>query len=161
MPSLRCPGCQRILKVEESHRGETVRCPLCGRHMVVPRRAEDDEPVDGLTPYRLKNEPDAPRPMPLLTGRDEEDADDEDDYRPIRRRRKRRKASGLPDFLAQWNLDKVLLVGSIGLWFVLLGLALVERGFLIGIFVMGFVLVLLRASGSASSPLRKAWGRAA
>ncbi len=139
MPRMRCPGCQRILQVEESSRGDTVRCPLCRRLFGVARRPEDDEPLDAAAPYQLKNEPDAPRPVPPP-------GEEDDDRPPIRRSRKRRRRKGeadLPDFLAQWNLDKILLVGSVGLWFVLLGLALMQNGFSIGLFAAGLVLVLL------------------
>ena len=126
MPRMRCPGCERILQVDESSRGDTVRCPMCKRPFGVARFPEDDEPLDALTPYGIKNEPDAPRPVPLPG----EEVEEDEDRRPIRRRRRRRKGeANLPDFLSQWNLDKVLLVGSVGLWFVLLGLGSCRTGF--------------------------------
>jgi hypothetical protein len=139
MPRMRCPGCKRILRIDESSRGDVIGCPKCARRFAVPRFAEDDEPLDEPAPYVVKDEPAPPRPsVPKLRDDDEGDED-----RPvIRRRRRRREApTGLPDFLAQWNLDKVLLVGSVGLWFVLLGLALVERGFAIGLFAGGLLLL--------------------
>src|SRR4051812_20912382 len=116
MPRMRCPGCKRILRIGETMRGDVVACPKCQTRFAVPRQAEDDEPLDEPAPYVMKDEPLAPRPMPRI--RDEEE-DDED--RPVIRRRRRRRgaSSGLPDFLEQWNLDKVLLVGSVGVWLVL------------------------------------------
>src|SRR5881398_2616101 len=107
MPRMRCPGCKRILRIDDSKRGDTVACPKCGRRFGVPRFAEDDEPLDEPTPYHVRNEPDAPRPVPLPSGRDDDEEDE--DRPPIRRRRRRRADSRLPDFLAQWNLDKILL----------------------------------------------------
>src|SRR5450755_299228 len=120
MPRMRCPGCERMLRIDESKRGAVVGCPKCQKRFAVPRLAEDDEPLDEPAPYVMKDEPLAPRPMPRMREEDEENED-----RPVIRRKRRRRSSGLPDFLEQWNLDKVLLVGSVGVWLVLLGLAFI------------------------------------
>ena len=55
MPRMRCPGCKRILRIDESMRGDVVGCPKCQRRFAVARLAEDDEPLDDPTPYVMKN----------------------------------------------------------------------------------------------------------
>lgn len=151
MPRMRCPSCKRILRIDESMRGDIIGCPKCARRFAVPRFAEDDEPLDEPAPYAVKDEPLPPRPVPRPRA-DDDEGDEGDEDRPVIRRRQRRREAptGLPDFLAQWNLDKVLLVGSVGVWFVLLGLALVEKGFAIGLFAGG-VLLLFAARVWASA----------
>lgn len=144
MPRMRCPGCKRILRVDESKRGGVIGCPKCRERFAVPRFAEDDEPVDEQpAEYTLKNEPDAPRPKPPPL----EEEDDEDDRPRYRRRGRRRRAasdSGLPEFLTEWNLDKMLLVGSIGVGLVLFGAALVLPPLLFGL--IGAAIVMMTVS---------------
>jgi hypothetical protein len=143
MPRMRCPGCQRVLRVDESKRGDVIGCPKCRERFAVPRFAEDDEPVDEQpAEYALKNEPDAPRPKPPPL--EEEDEDDRPRYRRRGKRRRAASDSGLPDFLTEWNLDKMLLVGSIGVGLVLFGAALVAPPLLFGLF--GAACVMLTVS---------------
>ena len=99
-----------------------IGCPKCRERFAVPRFAEDDEPVDEQPAeyWRQERAGRAPRPKPPPL--EEEDDDD----RPRYRRRAAAaagaaSASGLPDFLTEWNLDKMLLVGSIGVGLVLFG----------------------------------------
>ena len=140
MPRMRCPGCKRILRIDESSRGDVVACPKCRRRFAVPRFAEDDEPLEEQpAQYTIKEEPvTRPKLPPLLR-----EEDDEDDNRPVLRRRRRRAESGLPDFLGEWNFDKALLVGAVGVWFVLCGLALVHPGFLFGLIGGGILMLLV------------------
>jgi DNA-directed RNA polymerase subunit M/transcription elongation factor TFIIS len=139
MPRMRCPGCRRILKIDEANRGNVVACPMCARRFAVPRSAKDDEPVEEQPAHYGVLEDTTPRgPIPLPLGEDEEE---KDEGRPVYRRRNRKRREQMATFMEDYHVGKVLLLGSAGVWLVLLGLALIHPIFAIGLFVGGFVLV--------------------
>jgi predicted Zn finger-like uncharacterized protein len=95
MPRINCPGCEAALRVDESKRGQAVRCPKCQHRFTVPPAeevAEDDEEVElrvverpkERPAYELKDKPAAPRRAPPPARREEED---EEESPPRARRR--------------------------------------------------------------------------
>ena len=158
MLKIKCPGCEAGLRVDESKRGRTVRCPKCEHRFTVPAPPppEDEEeevellvvekpkPKKKRKSYGLKDEPEAPRPMPRYDRDDEEDED-----RPrIRRKRRGKTAVGFAGFLtAEWNLDKIVVVLVAGFWLIFTGLSLVPVIFFLGLLgLFGFGSLMLAAA---------------
>jgi len=149
MLRINCPECDTGLRVDDSKRGRLVRCPKCERKFTVPAPPvleDEEEPEELLVverpkqpkSYGLRDEEDAPRPMPRYNRRSEEDPD-----RPRIRKRGggKRQATGFVGFLqADWNLDKIVVVISAGLWLMLTGLSIVFLPFVLGLFAFGFLM---------------------
>lgn len=93
MPVIKCPDCDKSLKVSDNTIGKRVRCPGCKNPFVVPdvpvvelveeeEEEEDDEEEEAeRVTTRPKQRPQSRRPR--------EDEEDEDDDKPRRRRRPR------------------------------------------------------------------------
>jgi predicted Zn finger-like uncharacterized protein len=117
MPNvIKCPECQKSLRLNESLAGKRVRCPACKQPFLVPggvdeleevppseaeSEEEEDTGVQARRPARRSRpEPDEDeeedeRPARRSRrARDEEDEDDEEEERPRRPRRRRRRGSG-------------------------------------------------------------------
>jgi predicted Zn finger-like uncharacterized protein len=98
MPTvIKCPGCQKPLKLNESQAGKRVRCPACKQVFVVPPAEEelevvDDQEEDGPPPKApgAKRNPAvrAERPVRRSRPAPEEEEDEEEEERPVRRSRR-------------------------------------------------------------------------
>ena len=49
-----CPGCQRKLRVQSEHAGQTARCPICNTVYTVPEATAPVEASDPANRWRLK-----------------------------------------------------------------------------------------------------------
>jgi len=87
--SIKCPECQKSLKVNESLAGKRVRCPACQRRFVVPGAVDELEEVD---PSSLASEAETDSSVqatrPARRPRPQPDEEDEEDERPARRSRR-------------------------------------------------------------------------
>src|SRR4051812_44130570 len=86
---IRCPECNKSLKVGDSVAGKKVRCPGCKHEFTAPGNAEEEEGVSegvATTPSAPKRDRADDEDRPARRERRDPD-EDEDEDRPRRRRR--------------------------------------------------------------------------
>ena len=107
---IKCPECQKSLKLNESLAGKRVRCPACKKPFVVPEMVDELEEVDPSTLASESDEDEAvqaerpagrsrrqpedeeeARPARRSRREPDEEEDEEEEERPRRRRRRRRR----------------------------------------------------------------------
>jgi hypothetical protein len=130
MPNIiKCPECQKSLKLNESLAGKRVRCPACKKPFVVPEmvdeleevdpstlasESEEDEGVQAERPVRRSRrqpeDEDEEEARPARRSRREPDEEDEDDEERPRRPRRRRRRPRAPSSSAPLVLGILSLV---------------------------------------------------
>ncbi len=140
MPEIvRCPQCERQLRVPEDLLGKKVKCPTCGETFTAgaeapekpapPAREEEPRPrsrtsVQRDEDYEREKRPSrASRPLSLPGERDDEDDEetDDDEDRPRRRRRRGRRKAAAAEMV---NAPGILLMVSGGIH-ILVGILMV------------------------------------
>jgi hypothetical protein len=156
-----------MLRIDEAHRGKTVRCPNCSERFVLPREEEEQGNEEAVTSYTTAKEQPPPIPPrlaprrrvvdededapPRRRARDEEEPeeveplrrrrrDDEDDDAPRVRKRRRKKRRRIESSFAGLEWEKIALIALAGFWLLLTGAAFVFPPLAIGLFALGGLL---------------------
>ncbi len=106
MPVIRCPGCDRSLKIPDDIKSKAVRCP-CGQKIGLDEAATEPRSTVKAKPARPAPED---RPAVRNDGRRRTDEIEDDDDRPRRRPRKPRPIHGLIPLLIFTPVCGVLLI---------------------------------------------------